>query len=282
MASLKDIRNRIQSVKKTQKTTSAMKMVSAAKLKKSEDNVKSATPYAKKLRNVVAALSSRSNEDAALFQKPSVAKVAVIVVTSDRGLCGGYNANLCKKIMRHLDAEGVKDAEITTIGRKGRDFFKRTSFEMAQDHPDVPVQEQIQVVRSVIEHYTQRFEAGELGKVYLAHNHFENVLTQTPVVKQLFPIEAPEGEIQDDREIIFEPSPKEILGALLSKYTQNQVYVAWLDSIAGEHAARMTAMDAATKNAGDMIDQLQLTYNRTRQAAITKELIEIISGSESL
>ncbi|MBC8259922.1 MAG: ATP synthase F1 subunit gamma [SAR324 cluster bacterium] len=288
MASLKDIRKRIDSVKRTQKTTSAMKMVSAAKLRRSEDYIREATPYAVKLKSVVSSLSTRFEGDeqdtgfGRLFRNTGGKRTGVILITSDRGLCGGFNINLSKTLARQLADEEVETAELIIIGRKGNDFFKRTDHTVLANHTDTNPGEQLALVRDIVSEFTRRFEDGELDQVILAYNHFISVIAQEPVVEQLLPIKPPEAESADEREIIFEPSPEDILETLLKKYVQNQVYVSWLDTVAGEHAARMTSMDAATKNAGEIIDKLQLHYNRTRQAAITSELIEIISGAESL
>ena len=288
MASLKDIRKRIDSVKRTQKTTSAMKMVSAAKLRRSENAIREATPYANKLKSVVSSLSTRfggKDQDTGfglLFQNSGGKRTGVILITSDRGLCGGFNSNLSKALARQLADEEVECAEFVILGRKGNEFFKRSAHNILANHTGTPPGEQLVLVRDIVSEFTSRFEAGELDQVILAYNHYVSVIAQVPVIEQLLPIRAPEAEITDERDIIFEPSPQDILETLLKKYVQNQVYVSWLDTIAGEHAARMTSMDAATKNAGEMIEKLQLHYNRSRQAAITRELIEIISGAESL
>ena len=288
MASLKDIRKRIDSVKRTQKTTSAMKMVSAAKLRRSENAVREATPYANKLKSVVSSLSTRfggKDQDTGfglLFQNSGGKRTGVILITSDRGLCGGFNSNLSKALARQLADEEVECAEFVILGRKGNEFFKRSAHNILANHTGTPPGEQLVLVRDIVSEFTSRFEAGELDQVILAYNHYVSVIAQVPVIEQLLPIRAPEAEITDERDIIFEPSPQDILETLLKKYVQNQVYVSWLDTIAGEHAARMTSMDAATKNAGEMIEKLQLHYNRSRQAAITRELIEIISGAESI
>ena len=288
MASLKDIRKRIDSVKRTQKTTSAMKMVSAAKLRRSENAIREATPYANKLKSVVSSLSTRfdgKDQDTGfglLFQNNGGKRTGVILITSDRGLCGGFNSNLSKALARQLADEEVECAEFVILGRKGNEFFKRSAHNILANHTGTSPGEQLVLVRDIVSEFTSRFEAGELDQVILAYNHYVSVIAQVPVIEQLLPIRAPEAEITDERDIIFEPSPQDILETLLKKYVQNQVYVSWLDTIAGEHAARMTSMDAATKNAGEMIEKLQLHYNRSRQAAITRELIEIISGAESL
>ena len=288
MASLKDIRKRIDSVKRTQKTTSAMKMVSAAKLRRSENAIREATPYANKLKSVVSSLSTRfdgKDQDTGfglLFQNSGGKRTGVILITSDRGLCGGFNSNLSKALARQLADEEVECAEFVILGRKGNEFFKRSAHNILANHTGTSPGEQLVLVRDIVSEFTSRFEAGELDQVILAYNHYVSVIAQVPVIEQLLPIRPPEAEITDERDIIFEPSPQDILETLLKKYVQNQVYVSWLDTIAGEHAARMTSMDAATKNAGEMIEKLQLHYNRSRQAAITRELIEIISGAESL
>ena len=288
MASLKDIRKRIDSVKRTQKTTSAMKMVSAAKLRRSENAIREATPYANKLKSVVSSLSTRfdgKDQDTGfglLFRDKGGKRTGVILITSDRGLCGGFNSNLSKALARQLADEEVECAEFVILGRKGNEFFKRSAHNILANHTGTSPGEQLVLVRDIVSEFTSRFEAGELDQVILAYNHYVSVIAQVPVIEQLLPITQPETEIADERDIIFEPSPQDILETLLKKYVQNQVYVSWLDTIAGEHAARMISMDAATKNAGEMIEKLQLHYNRSRQAAITRELIEIISGAESL
>jgi len=288
MASLKDIRKRINSVKRTQKTTSAMKMVSAAKLRRSENAIREATPYANKLKSVVSSLSTRfdgKDQDTGfglLFQNSGGKRTGVILITSDRGLCGGFNSNLSKALARQLADEEVECAEFVILGRKGNEFFKRSAHNILANHTGTSPGEQLVLVRDIVSEFTSRFEAGELDQVILAYNHYVSVIAKVPVNEHLLPINPPETEIADERDIIFEPSPQDILETLLKKYVQNQVYVSWLDTIAGEHAARMTSMDAATKNAGEMIEKLQLHYNRSRQAAITRELIEIISGAESL
>ena len=288
MASLKDIRKRIDSVKRTQKTTSAMKMVSAAKLRRAEDHIREATPYAQKLKSIVSSLSTRfegeeqDTEFGSLFRNSIGKRTGVILVTSDRGLCGGFNSNLSKALVQQLIDEGVDCAEFAIFGRKGNDFFKRTPHKILVNHVGTTPDQHLNIVMEVVGEFTRQFENDELDRVLLAYNHFVSVISQVPKIEQLLPIKPIESEKVDTRDILFEPSPEEILQTLLKKYVQNQVYVSWLDTIAGEHAARMTSMDAATKNAGEIIDKLQLHYNRTRQAAITGELIEIISGAESL
>ena len=283
MASLKEIRKRIETVKATQKTTSAMKMVSAAKLKRAQESIQAATPYSRKLKRVVSLLSAKfSEEEHALFAQSAGERVAVILITSDRGLCGGFNATLCKTLIAQLEQNKIDAAYFTIIGRKGIDYIKRTDHTILQCYSGIPPSEQSITVRTILKDHIEKFEKKEIDQVYLAYSHFVSILTQVPTIGTLLPIEPPAMEEIDERDILFEPSAAQILDTLLKKYVENQVAVAWLDSIAGEHGARMTAMDSATKNAGELIDKLQLFYNRTRQAAITSELIEIISGAESL
>jgi F-type H+-transporting ATPase subunit gamma len=204
-------------------------------------------------------------------------------MTSDRGLCGGFNANLCKLLARTLHEEGVDSAEMHIVGRKGRDFFRRTNHQIAADYPDARPEQHLDIVFTVLGGLTARFAAEELDRVYLVFNEYKSILTQEPTIQTLLPIRPLEDtEEVEEQEVLFEPDVEELIGTLVQQYIQNQMYTAWLGTLAGEHAARMTAMDSATKNAGEMIKQLNLYYNRSRQAAITKELIEIISGAESL
>jgi F-type H+-transporting ATPase subunit gamma len=259
-------------------------MVSAAKLNRAEDTIRRARPYAVKLRTVVSSLSGKlTPDDNPLFRDQDVKRVAVVLMTSDRGLCGGFNANLCKLLARTLHEEGVDSAEMHIVGRKGRDFFRRTNHQIAADYPDARPEQHLDIVFTVLDGLTARFAVEELDKVYLVFNEYKSILTQEPTIQTLLPIRPLEDtEEVEEQEVLFEPDVEELIGPLVQQYIQNQMYTAWLGTLAGEHAARMTAMDSATKNAGEMIKQLNLYYNRSRQAAITKELIEIISGAESL
>ena len=260
-----------------------MKMVSAAKLRKAEEAIKSATPYSEELKLVVSSLRSRfSEEENPLFREMGGEKTGLILITSDRGLCGGFNVNLCKAVLLEFRELGDSQLLLTIIGRKGNDYFKRRPVEIENNYQETSPIDQVKVVREVAGSYIERYQQGDLARVFLAYNHYRSVISQKPVIEQLLPVPSLEMDEVDDREMISEPSPSVILDRLLDKFLENRVYVSWLDNIAGENAARMTSMDSATKNAEEMIDQLQLYYNRTRQAAITKELIEIISGAESI
>ena len=210
MASLKDIRNRIDSVRRTQKTTSAMKMVSAAKLKRSEDNIKAAIPYAQKLKDIVSPLSYRFTDGQIganafrLFQTKEVKNTGVILVTTDRGLCGGFNSNLCKALLRKLNEESIDKAELSIIGRKGNDFFKRTTHNIINNHSGTQPENQLSLVKEIVNSYTKKFEKNEIDQVYLAYNHFISVISQKPVIEKLLPINPAESsENMDDREIVF-------------------------------------------------------------------------------
>src|SRR5262249_32342205 len=280
---LLDIRRRIKSVKNTQQVTKAMKMVSAAKLRRAQDRVINARPFAQKMQEMMQHLASQTAED---FHHPLLdargdQRYRVFVITSDKGLCGGFNANLIKATQAFLKEHADKEIELVTIGRKGRDFFRRQR-ELAGEYigltgkGTVDFEEVVQLAR---ERLTQRFTEDEgLDKVFVIFSEFKSVMTQRVVVEQLLPV-AP--EIGPDeaaqagaRDYIFEQPPAEIFGRLLPALVEVQIYRALLESIASEQGARMTAMDAATKNAGELISTLTLNMNRIRQAAITREIIE--------
>jgi F-type H+-transporting ATPase subunit gamma len=288
MANLLDIRRRIKSVKNTQQVTKAMKMVSAAKLRRATDRVINARPFADKMREMLKNLASQTAED---FHHPLLdargdQRYRVFVITADKGLCGGFNANLIKATQVFLKGHADKEIELVTIGRKGRDFFRRQR-ELAGEligltgKGRVSFEETVHLTRELlIDRFTN--DPG-LDKVFLIFSEFKSVMTQRVVVEQLLPIaqEKEEGETAP-RDYIFEQPPAEIFGRLLPRLVEMQIYRALLESIASEQGARMTAMDSATKNAGDLISALTLNMNRVRQAAITREIIEIVSGAAAL
>ncbi len=283
MASLKEIRNRIVSVKNTQKITSAMKMVSAAKLKRAEDQFKLAFPYASQLERLSSKVCADLSEGHPLFKQGVGDKSIVIVISSDRGLCGNFNTVLCKETLNHIEKSHLQKPQICTFGRKAKDFFNRTPFEIVQSEHSLSTDLQIQKLRKTIWDYASQFEEGTLSQVFLSYMYFKNALTQTHTFEQILPVKPPTSEVKSNSQLILEPpSASAIANTLLKRYIENRAYIALLSTFAGEHASRMTAMDAATNNAGELIKKLQLFYNRTRQAAITKELIEIVSGAESL
>lgn len=299
MPSLKDYRDRIASVKSTKKITSAMKMVAASKLKKAQDQAEASQPYAKAmgemLARVAAGVTITDASPKLLIGTGSEQTHLLIVVTSDRGLCGGFNGNLVRLArleIARLEGEG-KTVKLITIGRKARDLLKRAhSDKMLHSFVGVGAGARVNFAEAneVTQMVLEQFEAGNFDVCSLIYNNFKSVLTQTPNAQQIIPFKLPEASEANDNETAevlaspyaFEPEENEILGQLLPKNLGVQMFRALLDSAAGEQAARMTAMDNATRNAGDRINGLTLEYNRARQAAITKELIEIISGAEAV
>ncbi|MDT8445904.1 MAG: ATP synthase F1 subunit gamma [bacterium] len=285
MATLKDIKNRIGSVKNTQQITKAMKMVAASKMKKAEDRIRAARPYTDKLTAMVSNLAQGLEPGAhPLLTRRKGGKAVVLLVTSDKGLCGALNTNLCKRTAFAFKGmlEEVNEVELITLGRKGANFFGKTQQEITvfKDHKEAEYEA---LVAEQIKGLIHRYEAGEINRLYLAFNHFKNVISQEIRLQQVLPVEAPKGAAAGSQaEFLLEPDRQAILGEILPQYVENQAFTALLDGFACEHASRMTAMDAATTNAGELIKKLRLQYNRARQAAITTELIEIISGAESL
>ena len=290
MATLRDIKRRIISVRNTRQITSAMKMVATAKLNRAQHQARSAHPFAEKLRQMVIDLSSGlTGEDHPLFQMHAGGKSVVIVFTSDRGLCGAFNTNLNRKVQDYLrkNKEALTDLELVTVGRVGNDYFKKRGFKIRQSVLYQKESERAESVRKIGQELSATFIAGEVGRVFLAYNHFNNPINQEPKILPLLPIAPPQdekagGEDAVAKDMIFEPSRQEILDDLLPRYIQNQCFQAHLNTEAGEHGSRMVAMDGATRNAGQMINKLTLQYNRVRQAAITKELIEIVNGAQAL
>lgn len=295
MPSLKELKNRIASVKSTQKITKAKQMVAAAKLRRAQEAAEASRPYAERLASVVANLTGAMGEGAGgprLLTGTGADDVhLVIVMTAERGLCGGFNANTVKLAKTHigeLRATG-KTVKILTVGKKGRDQLSYEYGDFFIDHVDTSEArnstQQSELSIGFGAALNQRFEAGEFDVCTLIYSRFKNVLSQVPTVQQMIPASAPEGvETIDLGGAIYEyePSETEILETLLPRYLNTQILSAMLESAAGEQAASMTAMDNATRNAGDIISELTLKYNRARQAQITKELIEIISGAEAL
>ena len=287
MATLKDIQIRITSIKNTQQITRAMKLVSASKMKRAEDRIVEARPYSDKLRAIVANLAEGMESSAhPLLEKRDGGKAVIILITSDKGLCGGLNNNLCKALNQHLQENGSQfdSIELTTFGKKGTEFFQKTDLEISNIYRNLREEEMLRSASQKTKELIQQYSKGEYNHILLAFNRFKNVISQIPTVRNILPLEAPTEETktaEDQAEFLFEPSTTEILNTLLPQYVENQVYTAMLDGFASEHAARMTAMDAATENAAEMIESLQLQYNRARQSAITSELIEIISGAEA-
>jgi|MudIll2142460700_1097286.scaffolds.fasta_scaffold119544_2 F-type H+-transporting ATPase subunit gamma len=287
MASLRDIRRKIVSIKKTQQITKAMKMVAAAKLRRAQERVIAARPYSRKMLSVIASLASRVERiQHPLLAKREPKKVKLLVLTSDRGLCGAYNTNILRKAVeavREFQAQG-KEVRVNIVGRKGRDFFrKRSSYTVGQAWSDLGMinyEKAADVGKNIVE----RFAAGETDEVYLLYNEFKSVMQQNVNLEKLLPVEPPAeaDPFTAAVDYLYEPSAVAILTSILPKHIEVQVYRALLESQASEMGARMTAMDSATRNAKDLIGRLTLKFNKTRQAAITKEISEIVGGAEAL
>ena len=287
MPSLIDIRRRIRSVKNTQQITKAMKMVSAAKLRRAQDRVIAARPYSKilreMLRNVVAAAagSEEANTNPLLARREEK-RIEVLVITADRGLAGAFNANVIRATQQFLREHADQEIVLELIGRRGRDFFRKR-------HKNISGEYTTLFLRGVVEYdpaleiakaVTERFERAETDAVYIIGNQFKSVISAKLNVEKILPFDLPEGGPAVD--YIFEQPPGQILGELLPRYIRNQIFRSMLESVAAEQAARMTAMDAASRNAGEVIDKLTLNMNRVRQAGITREIIEIVSGANAL
>lgn len=285
MPTLKSIKKRIGSVKNTRQITKAMKMVSAAKLRRAQENVVAARPYAGKLAEVLGRLAQNVGPECSpLLQERPKERLLLIVVTSDRGLCGGFNANICKAADRFLkgNAKEYKELSVMTIGRKGYDFLKNRH-KVVKNHTSIQSNLNYQTASLIAQEVIESFVADEYDEVYLLFNAFRSVMSQDITLDKLLPITPPAAaEDAVAPQYIYEPSEGELLAELLPKHIEVQVFRALLESVAAEHGARMTAMDSASKNANEMISKLTLQYNRARQAAITKELMEIISGAESI
>jgi len=285
MPSLKDIRKRISSVKNTQKITKAMKMVSAAKLRRAQDAAIAARPYAEKLSGLLENVAGRVGATAhpLLQGRSEIQRIHLLLVTADRGLCGGYNSNLIRKAARFIEKKGAEKIKMINVGRRGYDYFKTRGIDIVDQHinlfggPGLPLAEQL------ADQLRGLYGGGETDAVYVVYNQFRSALVQEPVVEQLLPIVPPERDAGEaSAEYIYEPDAATLLDRLLNRYVTVLVQRAFLEAIASEHGARMTAMDSATNNAADMIDRLTLDMNRARQAGITKELMEIVGGAEAL
>lgn len=291
MPSLQSLRRKIAAFKNTQKITKAMKMVAAAKLKRSQDRILAARPYAHKMRGVLSNLSQRVNRSShPLLQKREGKKVEVLVVTSDRGLCGGFNGNIVRKsseFVRQCEAQGLQ-VNLSLVGRKGRDYFRRRPWPIRQEWTGIFDKLSFEHALDIGADLTDHFVKGTYDELYVVYNEFKSAIQQRVIVEKLFPIDAQE-EFGAHTSVglsggsyLYEPDEAALLSALIPKHFQVQTYRILLESAAAEHGARMAAMDGATRNAGQLIKKVTLYYNKTRQAAITKELMDIVGGAEAL
>ncbi|MDB6178826.1 F0F1 ATP synthase subunit gamma [Paracoccus sp. Z330] len=291
MPSLKDLKNRIGSVKNTRKITKAMQMVAAAKLRRAQEAAEAARPYADRMAAVMAGLTANAagSESAPRLLAGTGAdqKHLLVVMTAERGLAGGFNSSIVKLARQHaekLRGQG-KDVTILTVGKKGREQLKRDYGDAFVNHVDLSEVKRVgyENARAIADEVLDRFEAGEFDIATIFYNRFESVISQIPTARQVIPAEAPQADAVDVSALYdYEPGEEALLADLLPRSVATQIFAALLENAASEQGARMSAMDNATRNAGDMIDRLTTEYNRTRQAAITKELIEIISGAEAL
>ncbi|MDF1579508.1 MAG: ATP synthase F1 subunit gamma [Desulfuromonadales bacterium] len=287
MANLKDIKKRISSVKSTQQITKAMKMVAAAKLRRAQDAVVAARPYADKLHDMLSSLALREDANAhPLLQNRGTGRALVVLMTADRGLCGGFNANVNKMTERFVrdNAEGYELIDILIIGRKGKEYLKRRDgMNIIKVHENIAGSINYATAALIGAEVVEKYVSGDYDAVYLVFNAFQSAISQEATLVKLLPVTPKEVEESVHvAEYLYEPSRGEVLKQLLPKHIEVQIFRALLESVASEHGARMSSMDSASKNASEMIGKLTLQYNRARQAAITKELMEIISGAEAI
>ncbi|WP_445456191.1 ATP synthase F1 subunit gamma [Flavobacterium sp. HNIBRBA15423] len=283
MANLKEIRNRISSVSSTMQITSAMKMVSAAKLKKAQDAITAMRPYAEKLTELLQNLSATldGNTGGAFAEQREINKVLVVAITSNRGLCGAFNSNIIKEVKSRAEFYKGKTVDVFAIGKKGNDVLKKTN-KVIDNQSAIFDSLTFENVSAIAEVLMDKFVAGEYDKIELVYNHFKNAATQIVKTEQFLPLAPITGGEAIPSDYIFEPSKEEIVLTLIPKSLKTQLYKGVRDSFASEHGARMTAMHKATDNATELRNQLKLTYNKARQAAITGEILEIVGGAEAL
>jgi F-type H+-transporting ATPase subunit gamma len=288
MATLREIRTRIRTVRNIQKITRAMKLVAAARLRRAQERVQAARPYAERMEQMMRQLSSAAVEVShPLLEVREERNIAVLVISSDRGLAGSYNTNLFRTAMQFLRQRDPETVQLVLLGRKGQQFFRRQRYPIIDSQPlgtgaalsFADIQPTVRTLRGL-------FESGQVDGVYVIYQRFASAMMQVPTVLPLLPLKPPEEEIAATQglgaEMIFEPGAAELLERLLPRYVDTQVFRTVAEAIASEHGARMTSMSAATENAGEMIDSLTLSLNRARQAAITKEIAEIVSGAEAM
>ena len=285
MANLKEIRSRITSVSSTMQITSAMKMVSAAKLKRAQDAITQMRPYANKLSELLQNLSSNlDSSDSSVYSKQrEVNNVLIVSITSNRGLCGGFNANIIKKTKLIIEESYPKaKTSIISIGKKSSEHFKKNGYEVISTHDELYNEISFSAVSKIAEEIMTVFVNGEYDRVYLVYNQFKNAATQNVMQESFLPVQNENDKTTQKTDYIFEPSQTKIVNSLIPKSLKTQLFKAILDSHASEHGARMTAMHKATDNASELKKDLTLTYNKARQAAITGEILEIVGGAEAL
>lgn len=285
MPSLIDIRRRIRSVKNMQQITKAMKMVSAAKLRRAQEHAVASRPYANMMKRVLSnvAAAAAGNEEVAdlpLLKTREEKRIQMVVVSSDTGLAGAFNANLFRMAQRFIEEHRGAEIRVEAIGRKARDYFRKRGFTVTGEHVGIVERPRYEQASAIADNMIDLYSKAEVDAVYILVNEFKNVMASNLITKKILTVEVPEGGEQID--YIYEQPPQELLSVLLPRYVEMEIYRAMLESVSAYHAARMTAMDTASSNAGDVIQSLTLNMNRVRQAAITREIIEIVSGAASL
>jgi len=290
-----DIKRRIRSVKNTQQITRAMKFVAAARLRRAQERAFAARPYARAISRLVHSAALRVPEGThPLLRRPEEKRILLLTISGERGLCGAFNSSVIRRTLEFLREHAKQNPDLIVLGRKIRDAMRKQRWKIVAEHVDVTARPELTRVAEIAKEVTALFESGEADAVYIVFNEFKSVLAQNLKLEKLLPIEpdpALAGEASPEKspekskdvpiEYLFEQPPAELLGRLLPRYVQVQIFRALAESAAAEHAARMTAMDSATNNAGELIDQLTLYMNKVRQAAITKEIIEVVSGAAS-
>jgi len=286
MAAGKEIRTKIGSIQNTRKITSAMEMVAASKMRKAQDRMGATKPYAEKVRGVISHLAQANPEYQHIYMKErDVKKVGYIVVSSDRGLCGGLNINLFKAVNKQIVDWKASDVEVSlcSIGSKGTTFFKGLGFDLLASSAGLGDRPELNDIIGSVKVMLDAYAEGKIDRLYVVYNEFVNTMTQTPNIQQLLPLQASEeNSAKRIWDYMYEPDAKPLLDGLLTRFVESQVYQAVVENIAAEQASRMMAMKSATDNAGDLIDELELIYNKARQAAITQEISEIVSGAAAV
>jgi F-type H+-transporting ATPase subunit gamma len=285
MATLRDIQRRIKSVQSTQKITRAMKLVAAAKLRRAQERIVAARPYAGKMAELLGNLVSGADGDThPLLEQREGPRRQIVIITADKGLAGAFNSNVIRRSLEFVRTSNTTELTLVVVGRKARDFYRRRDYTIKRDMIGFWDRLAFSHAQELADYFMQQYLDNEVDEVHLMYNEFRSVASQRPVRQQLLPIPKAEGEQEAAEAVdyIYEPSPAAILGDLLPRHVRMQVYRALMESLAGEYGARMTAMEAATKNAKEMIEVLTIQYNKARQEKITKELLDIVGGAEAL
>ena len=285
MATLRDIQRRIKSVQSTQKITRAMKLVAAAKLRRAQERIIQARPYAGKMAELLGNLVTGADGDThPLLEQREGPRRQIVIITADKGLAGAFNSNIIRRALEFVRASNTTEVTLVVVGRKARDFFRRREYSIKRDMIGFWDRLAFRHAQELADYFMQQYLDNEVDEVHLMYNEFRSVASQRPVRQQLLPIPKAEGEqaAEEAVDYIYEPSAAAILGDLLPRHVRMQVYRALMESLAGEYGARMTAMEAATKNAKEMIEVLTIQYNKARQEKITKELLDIVGGAEAL